>query len=124
MSSSAPVSRVAFSWLGCWRLGLAGAAVMGTGLLVQHFCASATNIPRFAFLTTLPTDRWHKWHVPDGYDWNVLVRWVTHCFPTHRHSILRPEFRPQGLIGLRENTDGMNCFWSVIQELLVVNSNM
>ncbi|MEL6206891.1 MAG: alkaline phosphatase PhoX, partial [Pseudomonadota bacterium] len=51
-----------------------GAAVMGTAFLKGTTSAQAQQASRFAFEPLAPqTDG--TVHVPDGYSWQVLVRW-------------------------------------------------
>lgn len=98
-----------------------GAAVMGTGLL-SSTSAQAQQTSRFAFDQLAPqTDG--TVHVPDGYDWDVLVRWGDPLFSN------APAFDPATGVPTEgsdlvfgENTDGMELFLVGDTELLVVNS--
>ena len=51
-----------------------GAAAMGTAQLLGSTSAEAMQTSRFAFAPIVAqTD--HTVHVPEGYKWDVLVRW-------------------------------------------------
>ncbi len=98
-----------------------GAAVMGTGLL-KGSTAMAAQSDRFAF-TQLAAQTDGTVHVPEGYNWDVLVRWGDPLFSD------APEFSAEtghGVVGsdrvFGENTDGMELFNVGGHELLVVNS--
>jgi len=101
------VSRRGFSWWGCWRLG-SGAAVMGYGIAVQHFLRKR-NKHRVSLLTNLPhRPDGHRWHVPDGYDWDVLVALGDPLFsdaPAFDPATGIPTAGSDRVFG--ENTDGM-----------------
>lgn len=98
-----------------------GAAVMGTGLL-KGTTALALQSSRFAFEQLAPqTDG--TVHVPQGYKWDVLVRWGDPLFSD------APEFSSETGVPTEgsdrvfgENTDGMELFLVGNKELLVVNS--
>ncbi len=98
-----------------------GAAVMGTGLL-SSTSAQAQQTSRFAFEQLSPqTDG--TVHVPDGYDWDVLVRWGDPLFsdaPAFDPATGVPTEGSDRVFG--ENTDGMELFLVGDTELLVVNS--
>jgi len=98
-----------------------GAAVMGTGLL-KGTTAMAQQTSRFAFEQLAPqTDG--TVHVPDGYSWDVLVRWGDPLFsdaPDYSPETGVPTAGSDRVFG--ENTDGMELFHQGGTELLVVNS--
>lgn len=98
-----------------------GAAVMGTGLL-KGTTAMAGQTSRFAFEQLAPqTDG--TVHVPDGYSWDVLVRWGDPLFsdaPEFDATTGVPTEGSDRVFG--ENTDGMELFHKGGTELLVVNS--
>jgi len=98
-----------------------GAAVMGTGLL-QGSTAMASQSSRFAFEQLAPqTDG--TVHVPEGYNWDVLVRWGDPLFgdaPEWNAETGIPTEGSDRVFG--ENTDGMELFHLGDTELLVVNS--
>ncbi|MEX0371008.1 MAG: PhoX family phosphatase [Tateyamaria sp.] len=99
-----------------------GAAVMGTSML-KGTTAMAGQSDRFAF-EQLPIQTDGTVHVPDGYEWKVLVRWGDPLFSD------APAFDPVTGIPTEgsdrvfgENTDGMELFnIGGGTELLVVNS--
>ncbi len=99
-----------------------GAAVMGTSFL-KGSTAMAQQSTRFAFEQLAPqTDG--TIHVPEGYNWEVLVRWGDPLF-----SDAEGAFDPQNGVSVEmsdrvfgENTDGMELFNVNGRELLVVNS--
>ena len=99
-----------------------GAAVMGTSML-KGTTAMAGQTDRFAF-EQLPIQTDGTVHVPDGYEWKVLVRWGDPLFSD------APAFDPVTGIPTEgsdrvfgENTDGMELFnIGGGTELLVVNS--
>ncbi|MEP2784742.1 MAG: PhoX family phosphatase [Pseudoruegeria sp.] len=98
-----------------------GAAVMGTGLL-SGTSAHAQQTSRFAFDQLAPqTDG--TVHVPNGYSWDVLVRWGDPLFsdaPAFDPATGIPTDGSDRVFG--ENTDGMELFLIGNTELLVVNS--
>ncbi|MEL6464713.1 MAG: PhoX family phosphatase [Pseudomonadota bacterium] len=98
-----------------------GAAVMGTGLL-KGTTAMAGQSSRFAFEQLAPqTDG--TVHVPEGYTWDVLVRWGDPLFsdaPAWDATTGIPTEGSDRVFG--ENTDGMELFHIGDTELLVVNS--
>jgi hypothetical protein len=99
-----------------------GAAVMGTSFL-KGSTAMAQQSTRFAFEQLAPqTDG--TIHVPEGYNWEVLVRWGDPLFADAEGA-----FDPQNGVSVEmsdrvfgENTDGMELFNVNGRELLVVNS--
>ncbi|MDW4498826.1 PhoX family phosphatase [Sulfitobacter sp. D35] len=98
-----------------------GAAVMGTAFL-KGSTAMAQESTRFAFeQIAAQTDG--TVHVPDGYSWDVLVRWGDPLFSD------APEFNAETGVPVQgsdrvfgENTDGMELFNVGGREILVVNS--
>ncbi|MFN3208563.1 MAG: PhoX family protein [Roseovarius sp.] len=99
-----------------------GAAAMGTaGTLVSTTSAEAQAASRFAFTPiVIQTDS--TVHVPEGYRWDVLVRWGDPIFPD------APEFDHETggeadsadrVFG--ENTDGMESFQVGNHQLLAIN---
>ncbi|KIC51875.1 PhoX family phosphatase [Tateyamaria sp. ANG-S1] len=98
-----------------------GAAVMGTGML-KGTTAMAGQTSRFAF-EQLPPQTDGTVHVPDGYNWNTLVRWGDPLFsdaPEFDAATGIPTEGSDRVFG--ENTDGMELFHIGGTELLVVNS--
>ncbi|MCH2078434.1 MAG: PhoX family phosphatase [Rhodobacteraceae bacterium] len=98
-----------------------GAAVMGVGAL-QGSTAMAQQMSRFAFDQLAPqTDG--TVHVPEGYKWDVLVRWGDPLFsdaPEFDSATGIPTAGSDRVFG--ENTDGMELFHKGGTQLLVVNS--
>ena len=98
-----------------------GAAAMGAAFL-KCSTAHAQGTSRFAFEQLAPqTDA--TVHVPEGYEWKVLVRWGDPLFSD------APQFDPatgHGVQGservMGENTDGMELFSVGGREILVVNN--
>ncbi|MEL6449783.1 MAG: PhoX family phosphatase [Pseudomonadota bacterium] len=98
-----------------------GAAVMGTSML-KGTTAMAGQTDRFAF-EQLPIQTDGTVHVPDGYEWDVLVRWGDPLFsdaPAFDAQMGVPTEGSDRVFG--ENTDGMELFNVGGHELLVVNS--
>ncbi len=98
-----------------------GAAVMGTSML-KGTSALASQSDRFAF-APLPIQTDGTVHVPEGYKWDVLVRWGDPLFsdapvfdPVNAH----PTEGSDRIFG--ENTDGMELFHIDGHEVLAVNS--
>lgn len=98
-----------------------GAAVMGTAFL-KGTTALAQQTSRFAFEQLAPqTDG--TVHVPEGYRWEVLVRWGDPLFsdaPAWDAANGIPTEGSDRVFG--ENTDGMELFNIGGREILVVNS--
>ncbi|MWD28018.1 DUF839 domain-containing protein [Aquicoccus sp. SCR17] len=97
-----------------------GAAAMGTGLL-SGGSAMAQEASRFGF-TPIAAQTDHTVHVPEGYDWDVLVAWGD---PIHEGVA---EFDPESGVTLEnsdkvfgENTDGMELFSFDGHQILAVN---
>ena len=98
-----------------------GAAVMGYAGL-NGSTAVAAQTSRFAFEQLAPQTDFTV-HVPEGYNWDTLVRWGDPLFSN------APEWDPETGIPtdgsdlvFGENTDGMELFSLGDTELLVVNS--
>jgi secreted PhoX family phosphatase len=99
-----------------------GAAVMGTAFL-KGSTAMAQGASRFPFeAIAAQTD--NTIHVPEGYSWDVLVRWGDPLF-----SDAEGAFDPAAGVSVEmsdrvfgENTDGMELFNIDGREILVVNS--
>lgn len=99
-----------------------GAAVMGTSML-KGTTALAGQSDRFAF-AQLPIQTDGTVHVPEGYSWDVLVRWGDPLFSD------APAFDPVNGVPsagsdrvFGENTDGMELFnIGGGKELIAVNS--
>jgi len=98
-----------------------GAAVMGTAFL-KGTTALAQQTSRFSFEQLAPqTDG--TVHVPEGYRWDVLVRWGDPLFsdaPAWDAATGIPTEGSDRVFG--ENTDGMELFNIGGREILVVNS--
>jgi secreted PhoX family phosphatase len=99
-----------------------GAAVMGTGLL-KATTAMAQPASRFPF-TPIAAQTDNTIHVPEGYSWDLLVRWGDPLF-----SDAEGAFDPQAGVSVEmsdrvfgENTDGMELFSIDGREVIVVNS--
>lgn len=98
-----------------------GAAVMGTSMLSAD-AARAGQSDRFAF-AALPAQTDGTVHVPEGYSWEVLVRWGDPLFsdaPAFDAGTGVPTEGSDRVFG--ENTDGMELFTVGGHQLLVVNS--
>mmetsp|Transcript_304 Transcript_304/g.834 ORF Transcript_304/g.834 Transcript_304/m.834 type:complete len:632 (-) Transcript_304:541-2436(-) len=98
-----------------------GAAVMGTAML-KGTTAMAGQSDRFAF-AQLPIQTDGTVHVPEGYSWDVLVRWGDPLFSD------APAFDPVSGVPtdgsdrvFGENTDGMELFNVGGREIFAVNS--
>ena len=99
-----------------------GAAVMGTSFL-KGSTAVAQQAVSFPF-EAIPAYTDSTVHVPEGYNWKILVRWGDPLFPDAIGA-----FDPQNAIGLEnsdrvfgENTDGMHLYSIEGREILAVNS--
>ncbi len=101
-----------------------GALAMGTaGLMSSTTAARADNHMGFAFKPIdIATD--HDIHVPEGYQWKVLVRWGDALF-----SDAASAYSPVGGVDVSmsdrvfgENTDGMELFTDGDKEVIAVNS--
>ncbi|WP_299280739.1 PhoX family phosphatase [uncultured Tateyamaria sp.] len=99
-----------------------GAAVMGTSML-KGTAAMAGQSDRFAF-EQLPIQTDGTVHVPDGYEWKVMVRWGDPLFsdaPAFDAANGVPSAGSDRVFG--ENTDGMELFnIGGGTELIAVNS--
>ncbi|WP_299612542.1 PhoX family phosphatase [uncultured Tateyamaria sp.] len=99
-----------------------GAAVMGTAML-KGTTAIAGQSDRFAF-EQLPIQTDGTVHVPDGYEWKVMVRWGDPLFsdaPAFDPANGVPSAGSDRVFG--ENTDGMELFnIGGGTELIAVNS--
>ncbi|EHK52658.1 PhoX family protein [Allomesorhizobium alhagi] len=98
-----------------------GAAVMGTSLL-NSTSAQAQQASRFAF-KPIPTATDSTVHVPDGYSWDVLIRWGDPLF-----SEAEGDFTHEtgGSVAMSdkvfgENTDGMELFVIGGAQVIAVN---
>ena len=98
-----------------------GAAVMGTSFL-KGGTALAQGTSRFPF-EAIPIQTDGTVHVPEGYSWDVLVRWGDPLFSD------APAFDPETGIPTEgsdrvfgENTDGMELFDVGGRQVLAVNS--
>ncbi|MEL7098617.1 MAG: PhoX family phosphatase [Pseudomonadota bacterium] len=97
-----------------------GAAVMGASMLPKG--AEAAQTSRFAF-DALPIQTDFTVHVPEGYEWDVLVRWGDPLFgdaPAFDPATGHPSAGADRVFG--ENTDGMELFHIDGRDVLVVNS--
>jgi hypothetical protein len=98
-----------------------GAAAMGVAGL-KGSTAMAAQSSRFAF-EQLPAQTDNTVHVPEGYEWDVLVRWGDPLFsdaPAFDPAKGVPAAGADRVFG--ENTDGMELFNVGGKEILVVNS--
>ena len=96
-----------------------GAAVMGAGLVPGQ--AAAKEGGRFAF-TPIGIQTDNTIHVPDGYEWDVLVRWGDPLFsdaPAFDHATGGDAASADRVFG--ENTDGMESFVVDGREVIAVN---
>ena len=97
-----------------------GAAAMGTGVL-NATSAMAQGTSRFAF-TPLAAQTDNTVHVPDGYAWNVLVRWDDPLFsdaPAFDNATGGGAKGSDRVFG--ENTDGMELFPLGSRQVIAVN---
>lgn len=98
-----------------------GAAVMGTSML-KGTTAMASQTDRFAF-AQLPMQTDGTVHVPEGYSWDVLVRWGDPLFsdaPAFDAAKGVPVAGSDRVFG--ENTDGMELYHIDGHEVIAVNS--
>lgn len=98
-----------------------GAAVMGTSML-KGTTAMAAQSDRFAF-AQLPIQTDGTVHVPEGYNWDILVRWGDPLFsdaPAFDAAKGVPVQGSDRVFG--ENTDGMELFHVAGHEVIAVNS--
>ncbi len=96
-----------------------GAAAMGTGLLSTTSAQAAST--RFGF-TPIPIQTDFSVHVPEGYSWQVLVRWGDPLFsdgPEFDHATGGTAASTERAFG--ENTDGMELFNIGGKEVIAVN---
>ncbi|KRS17914.1 PhoX family protein [Roseovarius indicus] len=98
-----------------------GAAAMGTAQLLGSTAAEAMEASRFPFKPiAAQTDA--TVHVPEGYKWDVLVRWGDPLFsdaPEFDHETGGDADSADRVFG--ENTDGMETFVHDGHELIAVN---
>lgn len=98
-----------------------GAAAMGTAQLLGGTAAEAMQGNRFAF-TPIGIQTDHTAHVPQGYAWDVMVRWGDPLFadaPAFDHDTGGAAGSADRVFG--ENTDGMESFVVDGRELIAVN---
>jgi len=100
-----------------------GAAAMGTtGALLSGTAAEAmTAANRFAF-TPIDIQTDGTVHVPEGYTWEILVRWGDPLFsdaPDFDHATGGTEASADRVFG--ENTDGMETFQIGSHQVLAIN---
>lgn len=99
-----------------------GAAVMGTGLLSSTSArAQEAAASRFPF-TAIPTHTDGTVHVPEGYNWKVMVRWGDPLFSAadgYDVSEGGPLENSDMIFG--ENTDGMESFSYQGHQLIAIN---
>ncbi|MCQ0091254.1 PhoX family phosphatase [Roseovarius sp. M141] len=99
-----------------------GAAVMGAGLFSSATSARA-QASAFAFQPIgIATD--FELHVPQGYQWKVLVRWGDALFSDAEGAYSPESGVPAGLSDrvFGENTDGMETFVDGDKIILTINS--
>lgn len=98
-----------------------GAAAMGAGTLLPAGSAEAMETSRFAFNPIgIKTDG--TVHVPDGYSWDVLVRWGDPLFsdaPAFDQATGGDAAAADRVFG--ENTDGMETFQIGNRMVIAVN---
>ncbi len=100
-----------------------GAAAMGTGLMVSTSAeAQAAATSRFPF-EPIPAQTDGTVHVPEGYNWKVLVRWGDPLFEgvdgAFDHETGGSVEASDKVFG--ENTDGMESFLYQGRQLLAIN---
>ncbi len=100
-----------------------GAAVFGTSMLKGSTALADAHGTRFPF-TPIAAQTDGTVHVPEGYTWDVVVRWGDPMF-----SDAAGAFDPEAGVSVEmsdrvfgENTDGMELFNVDGREILVVNS--
>jgi len=96
-----------------------GAAAMGAGLLPGPAGAGAAS--RFAF-TPIAAQTDHTVHVPEGYKWQLLIRWGDPLFPDapgFDHATGGDAASADRVFG--ENTDGMETFTVGHRQVIAVN---
>jgi len=97
-----------------------GAAAMGTAQFLGS-AAQAMEVSRFPF-TPIAAQTDATVHVPEGYSWDVLVRWGDPLFsdaPEFDHATGGDADSADRVFG--ENTDGMETFVHEGHELIAVN---
>ncbi|MEM9199362.1 MAG: PhoX family phosphatase, partial [Pseudomonadota bacterium] len=97
-----------------------GAAVMGTGMLKSSTALAASS--RFAF-TPIAAQTDNTVHVPDGYNWSMLVRWGDPLVSdADGYDVAEggPVENSDKVFG--ENTDGMETFSFQGHQLIAINS--
>jgi hypothetical protein len=98
-----------------------GAAVMGTGLLGSTAARAQEAGSRFPF-TPIAAQTDGTVHVPEGYDWQVMVRWGDPLFSDAAGYELAeggPAAGADRVFG--ENTDGMESFVHEGRQLIAIN---
>ncbi|WP_424968167.1 PhoX family protein [Dinoroseobacter sp. S375] len=99
-----------------------GAAAMGTGLLSSTSAQAMSPKSRFAF-KPIPIQTDYTVHVPEGYTWDVLVKWGDPLFSgvaefDHAAGGLDAENTARAF---GENTDGMELFLIGDKQVIAVN---
>ena len=97
-----------------------GAAVMGAGTLLSTTSAQAAT-SRFGF-TPIPIATDATIHVPEGYNWDLLISWGDPLFsdtPEFDHATGGDVASSERVFG--ENTDGMELFTIGSRQVIAVN---
>ncbi|MCA0929081.1 PhoX family protein [Ruegeria profundi] len=97
-----------------------GAAAMGAGLLGST-AAHAISASRFAF-TPIPAQTDGAVHVPEGYEWKMLMRWGDPLFSAaDGYDVTEGGPVENSDMVFGENTDGMETFSFKGHELIAIN---